>query len=137
MRRLFSGVIGIVAPFLMMLGGAAFIIFGVIGIKEADTFVPVKAVIESIDVTPGIGDDPDEYKVIVKYTVDGTAYHSDLGTLSNGDHEGKEIDVLYDPEDLGRVIRPGKAGPIIAIVFGAVVILGGIGTLIGRIVRGR
>ena len=64
-----------------ILFGLAFIIAGVIGIRQDDTFLPTKGVIRSMERTYEATDsnDTDTWEVMVAYTVEGKDYISDLG----------------------------------------------------------
>jgi hypothetical protein len=58
-----------------ILFGLAFIIAGVIGIRQDDTFLPTKAVIQSMERTYEAMDsnETDTWEVMVAYSVDGKA----------------------------------------------------------------
>lgn len=137
MSKIIGNLLNAFAPLILVIFGIAFIVGGVIGMRQADSFTPTTGTIKSIEVTPGVGDESDTYTVIVEYTVDGTTYYSDLGQLNSGDHEGKVIDILYDPDHPEHIIQPGKKGAMIAIGLGVVVLLTGIGTGIRQILFGR
>ena len=64
-----------------ILFGLAFIIAGVIGIRQDDTFLPTKAVIQSMERTYKAMDsnETDTWEVMVAYSVDGKDYVTDLG----------------------------------------------------------
>ncbi|MBR1759028.1 MAG: DUF3592 domain-containing protein [Lachnospiraceae bacterium] len=105
--------------FGLMAVGLFFIVVGIIGVKNAKTFSPTKGVIQSIEVEEGIGeDDPDTYTVMVEYTVDGKTYVSDLGENGKDYAVGKEIDILYNPNNPEVITKPGTMMPIIAIAVG-------------------
>ena len=110
----------------IILVGLAFIVFGVIGVHQADAFTPTKGVIKSIELIHQATDsnDNDVYEVMVEYTVDGVTYTSDLGNKQNDYTVGKEIDIIYNPEHPESITQPGKLVPIISIVVGAVVAIG-------------
>ena len=63
-------------------------------------------------------DEPDSYTVMVLYEVDGRKYSSDLHELRSGYYEGKEIDILYDPNAPENITTQGVIGNIIAIAVG-------------------
>ncbi|MBR1559180.1 MAG: hypothetical protein IJ646_02955, partial [Clostridia bacterium] len=63
----------------------------------------------------------DDWEVMVEYTVDGNTYISDLGQKKDDFTVGKEIDILYNPNDPEGIVLPGKAGWSIFILAGAAV----------------
>ena len=106
-----------------VLFGLAFIIAGVIGIRQDDTFLPTKAVIQSMERTYEAMDsnETDTWEVMVAYSVDGKDYVSDLGQKKDDFTEGKEIDILYNPNNPEGIVLPGKTIWFIFIIAGAVV----------------
>jgi len=126
-----------VAPVFCIVASIVFIIGGVIGLHQVATFSPATGTIESIEIEQGTADESDSYTVIVSYNANGTIYYADLGQLQNGFYEGKEIDILYNPDDFSQITLPSKTGPIIGIAFGAVMLLAGIFMTIRRIAYGR
>ena len=106
-----------------ILFGLAFIIAGVIGIRQDDTFLPTKGVIQSMERTYVATDsnDTDTWEVMVEYTVDGQPYVSDLGQKKDDFTVGKEIDILYNPNNPEGIVLPGKAIWFIFIIAGAAV----------------
>lgn len=106
----------------LLIVGLGFIVFSIIGLRNADTFLPTTATIESIEKTYEAQDqdDSDVYEVMVSYTVDGKEYVSDLGVMKDDYAVGKQIDIIYDPEDPSVITLPGKTGSIIFIAIGAV-----------------
>lgn len=106
-----------------VLFGLAFIIAGVIGIRQDDTFLPTKAVIQSMERTYVATDsnDTDTWEVMVEYTVDGQPYVSDLGQKKDDFTVGKEIDILYNPNNPEGIVLPGKTIWFIFMIVGAVV----------------
>ena len=61
-----------------ILFGLAFIVSGIIGIRQDDNFLPTKGVIQSMERTYVATDsnDTDTWEVMVEYTVDGQPYFS-------------------------------------------------------------
>ncbi len=110
----------------LILMGLLFIVTGVIGIRQDDTFMPAKAVIRSIERTYQARDETetDTYEVMVEYTVNGTSYLSDLGYMKNDFAVGKEIDILYNPDNPEAICQPGKLVPIISIIAGSAAVIG-------------
>ncbi len=106
-----------------VLFGLAFIVAGVIGIHQSNTFLPTKGVIRSMERTyvATDSDDTDTWKVMVSYTVDGKEYESDLGQKQDGFAVGQEIDILYNPDNPEAIVLPGKTIWFIFIIAGAAV----------------
>ena len=65
--------------------------------------------------------DTDTWEVMVQYTIDGKDYVSNVGKKMDNFTVGKEIDILYDPNNPASIVLPGKTVWIIAIIAGAVV----------------
>ena len=104
-----------------ILFGLAFIIAGVIGIRQDDTFLPTKAVIQSMERTYEAMDsnETDTWEVMVAYSVDGKDYVSDLGQKKDDFTVGKEIDILYNPNNPEGIVLPGKTIWFIFMIAGA------------------
>ena len=103
--------------------GLAFIIAGVIGIRQDDTFLPTKAVIQSMERTYEAMDsnETDTWEVMVAYSVDGKDYVTDLGQKKDDFTVGKEIDILYNPNNPEGIVLPGKTIWFIFMIAGAAV----------------
>ena len=118
--------------FLFIIGlfvvGVAFIVLNIIGIKQANTWPGTTGEIQSIELIHEAVDDEDtdEYEVMVKYTVDGKTYVSDLGVKLDDFEVGQVIDILYNPEAPEAIVLPGVTGSIIGIVIGVVAIIGAV-----------
>ena len=106
-----------------VLFGLAFIIAGVIGIRQDDTFLPTKAVIQSMERTYEAADanETDTWEVMVAYSVDGKDYVTDLGQKKDDFTVGKEIDILYNPNNPEGIVLPGKTIWFIFMIAGAAV----------------
>ena len=106
-----------------ILFGLAFIIAGVIGIRQDDTFLPTKAVIQSMERTYEAMDsnETDTWEVMVAYSVDGKDYVTDLGQKKDDFTVGKEIDILYNPNNPEGIVLPGKTIWFIFMIAGAAV----------------
>ena len=104
-----------------ILFGLAFIIAGVIGIRQDDTFLPTKAVIQSMERTYEAMDsnETDTWEVMVAYSVDGKDYVTDLGQKKDDFTVGKEIDILYNPNNPEGIVLPGKTIWFIFMIAGA------------------
>jgi len=132
-----------IGKLLFLLGffviGIVLIVIGSIGLKQAGTWPATTGEIQSIELIHEAVDEDDDdiYEVMVKYTVDGKTYVSDLGVAQDDFEVGKVIDILYDPANPDAIILPGKTGPTVAIIGGVVAIIVGIITLIRMLARGR
>lgn len=106
-----------------ILFGLAFIIAGVIGIRQDDTFLPTKAVIQSMERTYEAMDsnETDTWEVMVAYSVDGKDYVTDLGQKKDDFTVGKEIDILYNPNNPEGIVLSGKTIWFIFMIAGAAV----------------
>ena len=106
-----------------VLFGLAFIIAGVIGIRQDNTFLPTKAVIQSMERTYEAMDsnETDTWEVMVAYSVDGKDYVTDLGQKKDDFTVGKEIDILYNPNNPEGIVLPGKTIWFIFMIAGAAV----------------
>ena len=106
-----------------ILFGLIFIVAGVIGIHQDNTFLPTKGVIQSMERTYVATDsnETDTWEVMVGYTVDGKDYVSDLGQKKDNFTVGQEIDILYNPNNPAGIVLPGKTIWFIFIIAGAVV----------------
>ena len=106
-----------------ILFGLAFIIAGIIGIRQDDTFLPTKAVIQSMERTYEAMDsnETDTWEVMVAYSVDGKDYVTDLGQKKDDFTVGKEIDILYNPNNPEGIVLPGKTIWFIFMIAGAAV----------------
>ena len=106
-----------------ILFGLVFIITGIIGIRQDDTFLPTKAVIQSMERTYEAMDsnETDTWEVMVAYSVDGKDYVTDLGQKKDDFTVGKEIDILYNPNNPEGIVLPGKTIWFIFMIAGAAV----------------
>ena len=106
-----------------ILFGLAFIVAGVIGIHQDDTFLPTKGVIRSMERTYEATDssETDTWVVMVAYTDEGKDYVSDLGQKKDDFIVGKEIDILYNPNNPEGIVLPGKTIWFIFMIAGAAV----------------
>ena len=126
MMRKLSGFHKILFQLGLCAVGVFFIVGGVVGIRQDNTFLRTTAVIRSIELVSEAdsAEDTDEYAVMVEYSADGKTYVSDLGTMKKDFAEGKEIEILYDPSNPEAIVLPGKTGPILMIVLGAAAAIG-------------
>ena len=106
-----------------ILFGLAFIIASVIGIHQDNTFLPTKGVIRSMERTYVATDsnETDTWEVMVEYMVDGVDYISDQGQKKDDFTVGKEIDILYNPNNPEGIVLPGKTIWFIFMVAGTAV----------------
>jgi hypothetical protein len=108
---------------------------GIIGINQDNTWSETTGEIQSIELIHEAVDseDTDEYEVMVKYTVDGKTYESDLGVYLDDFEVGKEIAILYNPKAPEAIVLPGKSGSIIGIIAGVACMIGAVITFILRL----
>ena len=106
-----------------ILFGLAFIVSGIIGIRQDDNFLPTKGVIQSMERTYEAMDsnETDTWEVMVAYSVDGKDYVTDLGQKKDDFTVGKEIDILYNPNNPEGIVLPGKTIWFIFMIAGAAV----------------
>ena len=118
--------------------GIVFIVIGIKGIKQDNTWPDTQGTIQSIELIHEAVDseDTDEYEVMVKYTVDGKTYVSDLHEYQDDFEVGKEITIRYNPEAPDAIVLPGKTVWIIAVIAGVVVAIGGILTFLRNLIGG-
>ena len=63
----------------------------------------------------------DTWEVMVAYSVDGKDYVTDLGQKKDDFTVGKEIDILYNPNNPEGIVLPGKTIWFIFMIAGAAV----------------
>ena len=119
--------------------GIVFIVGGIIGIKQDNTWPGTTGTIQSIELIHEATDseDTDEYEVMVEYKVDGKSYVSDLGVKLDDFEVGQVIDILYNPEAPEAIVLPGKGGSIIGIAVGVVVMLAAVFMFVKRMITGQ
>jgi hypothetical protein len=110
-------------PLLALLAGIAFIVFGVINFSQHNKYIETDAVVSKVTIIETFYDEPDDVEILVRYTVDGKEYESQLNNTSTNLKEGQNIKVKYDPSDPSKVISASKSYAFIAIGFGALVVL--------------
>ena len=113
-----------------------FLFFGVQNILQHRSFLPAKATILDISVDEGVADEPNEYDVLVEYTVDGQRHVVQLNEYNSSMDIGKEVNILYNPDYPSQIIGAGYFGPVISIVFGIVMLAAGVFTSI-RVLQGK
>lgn len=125
------------APFIMLAGGIFFIILGFMNLKQMKTFVEVPAVVSRVDVEDTYDADGahQEITIYVQYRVAGQAYEEPLSFTKTNLNEGDEIIVRYNPDNPKEVSGASKGGAALYFVFGGVIALAGVATLIRSLVR--
>ncbi|MBQ2160640.1 MAG: DUF3592 domain-containing protein [Firmicutes bacterium] len=122
-------------PLLFVIGGIVVIIMSISGLHDQDTFTSAKGVIRDIQVYEDRDADGDltyTYDVTVDFEADGKSYTSVMGDYEDSYEVGKEIDIVFDPEDPTNIAAAGKSKYFIMIAAGVVVIIiGAIGFLRG------
>lgn len=130
----------LIATVLFVVGGAVFIVFGCVSLKEIRNFTPIPAVVSHVtrEWTPnGDGTDTEDISIFVTYTVDGQEYTEELQNTKTSYKQGDEITVLCNPEDPTQVSGATKGLAAIQIGAGALFALGGILAFVKGIIKGR
>ncbi len=125
---------------IAVLGGILFIVLGFVGISQAKNFPEVDAVVTSVERESTVDSDgttSETVTVFVEYTVDGKEYNEKLDDANSNVKEGDRISVRYNPEKPDKVTATTKTAGIVRIVFGIVIALAGIASLVLLIIRGR
>ena len=117
---------------IFFLIGIVQIILGVVFLKttdDQDDYVKIKAVISEIVVDRDSDGDTD-YDVFVDYTYDGVTYgKKPFNMYSSSMYEGKEIDILCDPDNPEKITYEGSHLLPAIIMF----VMGGIFSLVAII----
>ncbi len=125
-------------PLALVIIGIIVIVFSIHSLNRQDDFLPAKGVIQDIQEYEEIDTDggtDSTYEVTVEYTVDGKTYTSVMGDYENGYEVGKEIDILYDPQDPNVIVSKGKGPFYYFIGAGVFVILVGLFTFLRGLSR--
>ena len=119
--------------------GLILIVFSVFLFITADhnkNYINIDAVISKTELVQDAYTDVDgnhveaTYRVFVKYTVDGKEYDEELGELPNV-KIGDAIKIAYNPENPKEISQPiGMILPIVMLVAGIAVLIGGIVSII-------
>ena len=109
--------------------GVILIVVGIIllGFKT-DNYVETTGEIAEVEKLPAVEDEPQQYDVKIKYTVDGKDYETVFSNVS-GDYKVKDsIKVYYDPEDPNKTTntKGGSFIGLIMIVAGAAALVFGV-----------
>lgn len=109
--------------FLLFIGVfTAVVAAALLGIKEED-FISVDAVITEITVR---GVDPEEYTVMVRYTVDGQEYEQSLGAYDSRWKVGDTLECRYDPENYENItMGSARTAGIVILVCGFALVAAG------------
>lgn len=125
-------------PLAIVVMGIIAIVFSIHGLHQQDDFLPAKGVIQDIQEyveTDSDGVTNTTYEVTVDYTIDGKSYTSVMGDFENGYEVGKEIDILYDPQDPNVIVSKGKGPFYYFIGAGIFAILVGLFTFLRGLSR--
>ncbi len=95
-------------PLILIAATVIFTLLGIKGIKDRKAFTQTTATISSITCDDAVGDEDSNYRVMVKYSVDGKEYESELGEYSSNMKEGKEIEIKYNPKNPNEIITAGS-----------------------------
>ena len=143
MKRLFSGVLGIVFALVFVAAGIFVIVMGVGRIQKMNSadYVETQATITKIETTEITdSDEPGgtrtEYEVTVEYTVDGKTVVAQLNETPKDFYEGMELTVRYNVNKPTDVILPGNGGAYIMIGLGVFASLAGVFMFL-KSLRGR
>ena len=123
-------------PLAFVIMGIVIIILSIRGLHIQDDFLPAEGVILDIQeyVEPdGDGGSNYTYDVTVEYKIDGKTYTSVMGDYEPDYEVGKQIDILYDPDDPSVIVSRGK-GPfyyfigasILVIIIGVITFIRGL-----------
>ncbi len=143
MKKLLSGVVGIVFALIFLAAGVFCTVTGISQLKKLNEgkYVETQATITKVEtITVSDSDAPggtrEEYEITVEYTLDGKKVVTLLNGTPKEFYEGMELTVLYNIDKPTDVILPGATGFYIMIGLGVVGILIGIVLILKRL-RGR
>ena len=135
-----NGIKKLIAMLILVAGGAVFIVFGTVSMKEIKNFLPVPAVVSHVQrewVPDGEGGETEDIHIFVTYTVDGKEYTEELQNTKTNLHEDDSITVLYNPEKPHEVSGATKGMATIQFIAGGILILAGLGTFAVSLIKGR
>ena len=98
MNNAFARIMKAVAPVLFLAFGVIMAVFSRNDLKKMETYPQMKAVIDDIIDERG-ADDSMEHHVIVRYTVGGKEYSTELNEYKNSFRIGDEVTISYNPDD--------------------------------------
>ena len=130
----------LIASVIAILGGILFIVMGFVGISQVKNYPEVDAIVTSVERDSTIdadGTTTENITVYVSYTVDGKEYNEQLDDTNGDVKEGDQITVRYNPEKPDKVTATTKTAGIVRIVFGIVITLAGLASLVLFLTRGR
>ena len=119
-----------IIPIVLIAGGILFVCIGFNQNNKVDTFKEVNATITNIDVQYGVGEETNQYTVLVKYTVNGKEYEEEIDNYKASYKVGDEITVKYNPDKPEEVTAMSKGGLALYIAIGAIAALAGVVILI-------
>ncbi len=130
----------LIASVIAILGGILFIVMGFVGISQVKNYPEVDAIVTSVERDSTIdadGTTTENITVYVSYTVDGKEYNEQIDDTNGNVKEGDQITVRYNPEKPDKVTATTKTAGIVRIVFGIVISLAGLASLVLFLTRGR
>ena len=143
MKKLLSGVVGIVFALIFLAAGVFCTVTGISQLKKLNEgkYVETQATITKVEtITVSDSDAPggtrEEYEITVEYTLDGKKVVTLLNGTPKEFYEGMELTVLYNVDNPMDVTLPGTTGAIIMIAMGVVAALAGVVMFLKRL-RGR
>ncbi|MBQ3791828.1 MAG: DUF3592 domain-containing protein [Clostridia bacterium] len=120
------------ARFLVPLG-IILIVAGIIMLGiNTDNYLETTGTIGSVTECARIEDEPQQYDLVIVYTVDGKDYTTTFSGLSGSYKVGDAIQVFYDPANPAKTTNNKMGGflPIIMIVVGAAALVFGVYTAV-------
>ncbi|MBR6331756.1 MAG: DUF3592 domain-containing protein [Dehalococcoidales bacterium] len=116
--------------FLAILGGIAFVGFGVFNLIQQGSYIETTAIVSNVEYDYDYAREETEVDITVKYTVDGKEYESLLNSTSTGYKIGDTLKIKYDPKDPSKVINSSKTYAFVAMGFGLVIVIAGVFSLL-------
>ena len=143
MKRIVSGVVGIIMILVFLAAGIFVLVTGIDHLQKlhAGKYTETQATITKIETTEVSDSDApggirEDYEITVEYTVDGKKVVSLLRETPKEFYEGMELTVIYNIDNPTDVTLPGPTGAYIMIGMGVVAILISVVMFLRRL-RGR
>ena len=111
---------------LLLILGIAAAAVGISTLVKQKSYVPADAVITEIFEEYDITEKEWRYTVYIKYTVDGTEYNEVLGYHDSSFAVGKEIQIMYNPENPAQTVEAASTAAVYFTVLGSVFIIAGV-----------
>jgi len=104
-------------PYILIAATVLFAYLGVDGIHVRNTYTAATADITGITSEYDFTAEKDIFHVMVRYTVDGAEYETELGSYTSGMRVGQEIKIMYDPSSPDRIVEAGYLGVVLCFGF--------------------